>query len=93
MSNQKPKIPQQTLAKIEERFKIGVKKISEIQNDKALLCFKQNPTSMTGFVDCYRVFHEKNIELGSMIEQRMNWSLIQYANCINSKFTSAFLTY
>jgi len=82
MSNSRPTISPANLSKIEERFKRGVQRIAEIQNNKAVNCFKQNPNSISGFVDCFRVFHEKNIELGSLIEQRMNWSLIQYADCI-----------
>ena len=93
MSNQIPTISPANLSKIEEKFKKGVQRIAEIQNNKAVNCFKQNPNSISGFVDCFRAFHEKNIELGSLIEQRMNWSLIQYANCINGKLLSLELIY
>ena len=85
MSSSPMKIPPKQLKKLEEKFKGGVHKIAQLQNKKAVTCFKQNPNNMEGFVNCFQGFYEKNVELSSLIEQRMNWCLFQFGSCIESK--------
>ena len=85
MSSSRTQIPPKQMQKIEAKFKNGVQQIAQLQNKKAVSCFKQNPNNMEGFVNCFRGFHSKNVELGSLVEQRMNWCLFQFGTCINSK--------
>lgn len=85
MSSSRGQIPPSQMKKIEEKFKGGVAKIAQLQNKKAVGCFKQNPNNMEGFVSCFRGFYDKNVQLGGLVEQRMNWCLFQFGQCVSSK--------
>lgn len=88
MSGKKTQIPPKQLEKIEKKFKEGIMNIARIQNNKGVLCFRKNPTDMEGFINCFRGFYDKNIEIEGLVEQRMNWCLFQFGQCMESKLLS-----
>jgi hypothetical protein len=92
MSSSRTQIPPKKMKQLESKFKAGVQKIAELQNKKAINCFKQNPNNMDGFVNCFSGFYDKSAELGGLVEQRMNWCLFQFGLCINGKLFTAFLS-
>jgi hypothetical protein len=75
-------IPQKTMNQFQETLQSGMMKIANIHKQRALSCYKANSDNMNGFVLCFRSFSDKAQDQAPIMEQRTNWCLFKYQECI-----------
>lgn len=58
-----------------------MKRVSKIQQQKVMQCFKSNPDNMEGFSRCFGGFYNKTADIASLTEQRINWCVFRFGEC------------
>lgn len=66
-----------------DKFQEGMKKISKLQQQKVMECFKSNPDNMSGFAKCFQGFFDKTADISTLTEQRINWCIFKYGECVD----------
>ena len=84
MNKDQVTIPQKSLEIIKREFEQGLTKVHQLVNSQAVECYKQSKGDPNEFSSCFGGFYDREQEILPLTEQRMNWIIYRYGNCIKN---------
>lgn len=83
MDRSQRSIPQASLSRVKSEFEDHMIRVTKLINSRAIACYMSSKTDSEDFVQCYKEFYNREQEILPLVEQRLNWSVFRYGQCLN----------